>query len=116
MTISGFRRSSRELRDSTYARIGQIIVGRRGHEKRGRGTRLHEDKGGGGDVRRLTGLRRPRLFVWSATPLRPAHLACSSSLDACVLRYSPPGRRHRRFLPVSNYQRHLFALADSEKA
>jgi hypothetical protein len=73
---------SRERHDGE---TGQVIVGRGGRVVR-RGTRLQRGKEGGGDVRRLTGLRRLRLFVWSATPLRPAHLASSSSPDACVLR------------------------------
>lgn len=44
----------------------------------------------------MTGLRRPRLFVWSATPLRPTHLASSSSADACVSPRSPPFSSRRQ--------------------
>lgn len=47
---------------------------RKRYEMSGSGGSAEEGAEGGDDVRRLTGLRRPRLFVWSATPLRPAHL------------------------------------------
>lgn len=90
----------------SFANVMTLHQNRPGH-RRQRRSRREEERGkeGGGDVRRLTGLRRSRLFVWSATrrgaPLRPAHLASSSSLDACVLRCLP---RQRRFLLVSNHR------------